>query len=116
VHVYVKNPKNGFSCANERLGYLAQSNVKMPKISIIYSSEILFMGGWLKYNSLKKAEQIFIKSLRDYDKKLFSKIDFTDFTYYNYNNLSKSIKYYNRLKKKNSLRKVKKDELILASK
>jgi hypothetical protein len=116
VHVYVKNPMNGFSSANERLSYLAQTNIRMPKISIIYSSEILFMGGWLKYNSLKKAEQIFIDSIREKDKKLFSKINFTDFTYYNYNYLSKSIKYYNRLKKKNLIKKVKKEELILASK
>jgi len=116
VHVYVKNPMNGFSSANERLKYLAQTNIKMPKISIIYSSEILFMGGWLKYYSLNKAEDIFIKTMREKDQNLFSKINFTDFTYYNYSYLAKSVKYYNYLNKISLNKNSKKGNLLLASK
>lgn len=97
VHVYVRNPKRGFNYANQRLKYLAEVENK-PKISIIYSSETLFMGGWLKYNSLKRGEKIFIDSIKQTDKELLRKINFTNFTYYNYNQLAKSIEYYKKLK------------------
>lgn len=115
VHAYVQNPKYGFNVANKRLEYLSELK-KKPKISIIYSSEILFMGGWLKYNSLKKGERIFIDSMHKNNKKLLSKINFTDFTYYNYNQLAKSIKYYDILNNTDFKRKLKNSELILASK
>ncbi|MDG1397331.1 MAG: hypothetical protein P8P88_03000 [Polaribacter sp.] len=116
VHVYVQNPISGFNFANERLAYLAKTNTKMPKISIIYSSEILFMGGWLKYYSLNKAEEIFINTMREKDQNLFSKINFTDFTYYNYSYLAKSVKYYNYLNKISLNKNSKKGNLLLASK
>lgn len=114
VHVYVKNPKHGFNIANKRLGYLSEIH-KMPKISIIYSSEILFMGGWLKYNSLKKGEHIFMDSIRKKNKDLLRKINFTDFTYYNYNYLAKSINFYRKTNTPNFNRRIKKKEQLLVS-
>lgn len=98
VHVYVRSPKIGFNYANKRLQYLAEVKNK-PKVSIIYSSETLFMGGWLKFNSLKRGEKIFIDTMKNRSKHLLSKINFTNFTYYNYNQLSKSLKYYKELNK-----------------
>ncbi|PQJ78816.1 hypothetical protein [Polaribacter porphyrae] len=98
IHVYVRNPKSGYSYANQRLEYLSEVE-NMPKVSIIYSSETLFMGGWLKFNSLKKGEKIFIDSMHKRNKDLLKKINFTNFTYYNYNKLSKSVKYYKHLTK-----------------
>lgn len=115
VHVYVKNPKHSFSIANKRLEYLTEVP-KMPKISIIYSSEILFMGGWLKYNSLKKGERIFMDSLREKNKDLLRKINFTDFTYYNYNYLAKSVNFYDKRRNPNFDKKIKRHEQLLASK
>lgn len=97
VHVYVKNPKSGFNYANKRLQYLSEVKNK-PKVSIIYSSETLFMGGWLKFNSLNRGEKIFLDSVKNRDKELLSKINFTNFTYYNYNELSKSLTYYEYIK------------------
>ena len=114
VHVYVNNPNSGYNFANKRLEYLTEV-AKMPKISIIYSSEILFMGGWLKYNSLKKAENIFIDSMMKRNKDLFRKINFTNFTYYNYNELAKSVRYYNHINKIDFDKKIKVDVNILAS-
>lgn len=115
VHVYVRNPKKGFNYANQRLQYLSQVKNK-PKVSIIYSSETLFMGGWLKFNSLKKGEKIFIDSMKNTNKSLLSKINFTNFTYYNYNQLSKSLEYYKQLQSlafnKNEM---KDDKTVLAS-
>ena len=93
VHVYVNHPKKGFFYANKRLQYLSELD-KKPKVSIIYSSEILFMGGWFKYNSLTKAEKIFVKTMEGENNSLAKQINFTNFTYYNYNYLSKSINYY----------------------
>ncbi len=93
VHVYVNHPKKGFFYANKRLKYLSELKRK-PKVSIIYSSEILFMGGWFKYNSLKKAESIFVKTMKNENQSLMKQINFTNFTYYNYNYLSKSIDFY----------------------
>ena len=114
VHVYVRNPKSGYNYAYQRLKYLSEVK-NMPKISIIYSSETLFMGGWLKFNSLKKSEKIFIDSMKEKNKDLLNKINFTNFTYYNYNQLAKSLKHYNYL---NDVAKNKNDEneTILASK
>jgi len=112
VHVYVRNPKSGFGYANKRLEYLTEVK-NMPKISIIYSSETSFMGGWLKYNSIKKGERIFIDSIKKENKDLLKKINFTNFTYYNYNQLAKSIKYYNNIN--GSFEKINNSENILAS-
>lgn len=116
VHVYVKSPLSGFNYANKRLEYLAEVKNK-PKVSIIYSSETLFMGGWLKFNSLKKGEKIFIDTMKNRNSQLLSKINFTNFTYYNYNQLSKSLEYY---KKINTIAQQKFDknesEITLASK
>lgn len=93
VHVYVSHPKSGFYYANERLKYL--SNIQnAPKISIIYSSELFFMGGWFKYNSLKKAENIFIDTMKRENYSIMKNLDFTNFTYYNYHDLKKSVEYY----------------------
>ncbi|WP_439130525.1 hypothetical protein [Polaribacter sp.] len=114
IHVYVENPKHGFNFANKRLEYLSEVK-NMPKTSIIYSSEILFMGGWLKYNSLKKGENIFIDSLKKNNKGLLRKIKFTDFTYYNYNYLAKSVKYYNNSQITDFDSKIDKNEVIITS-
>lgn len=113
VHVYVRDPKIGFSYANKRLEYLTEVK-NMPKISIIYSSETLHMGGWLKFNSLKRGERIFVDSMRNKNKDLLKKINFTDFTYYNYNYLAKSVNYYNSIN--GNFKKINKAENILASK
>lgn len=116
VHVYVRDPKRGFNYANKRLQYLSEINNK-PKVSIIYSSETLFMGGWLKFNSLKKGEKIFIDSMQKNDRTLLSKINFTNFTYYNYNELVKSVKYYNYLNELSSTNKnIQENDAILVSK
>jgi hypothetical protein len=113
VHVYVKNPKSGFNYANKRLEFLSEVE-RMPKVSIIYSSELLFMGGWLKYNSLKRGEKIFIDSMKEKNKMLLKKINFTNFTYYNYNQLSKSLEYYKNLTKLASQAKKTKDTYLIA--
>lgn len=97
VHVYVRNPKRGFHYASKRLEYLSEVKNK-PKVSIIYSSEILFMGGWLKFNSLKKGEKIFVDSMHQTNKSLVNKINFTNFTYYNYHQLTRSLKYFKEQK------------------
>lgn len=96
VHVYVRDPKKGFNYVSKRLQFLSEIE-KKPIVSIIYSSETLFMGGWLKYNSLKKGEKIFLDSMQAEDKQLLKNINFTNFTYYNYNQLAKSVDYYNYL-------------------
>lgn len=115
VHVYVRNPKSGFNYASKRLEYLKEIK-NMPEISIIYSSETVFMGGWLKFNSLKRGEKIFIDSMQKKDKDLLKKINFTNFTYYNYNDLAKSIKYYNNVNDVFNKKINTKTENILASK
>ena len=95
IHVYVKSPESGLNYVYKRLEYLAEVE-KKPKVSIIYSSEILFMGGWLKFNSLKEGEKIFIDAIKNRNSKLLNEIDFTNFTYYNYNQLSKSLDYFKK--------------------
>lgn len=115
VHVYVTTPKIGFNYASERLKYLADVKNK-PKVSIIYSSETSFMGGWLKFNSLKKGEKIFIDSMKNTNRNLLKNINFTNFTYYNYNKLSKSIQYYKKLQSLAFKSKMEEDKIMLASK
>lgn len=104
VHVYVRKPQSGKNYVKERMEMIAAVK-NQPKISIIYSSETVFMGGWLKFNSLEMAEKILIYSLKTEDAALLSKINLTDFTYYNYTNLTKSIGYYLNQSASNSTKK-----------
>ncbi|WP_397446161.1 hypothetical protein [Polaribacter sp. R77954] len=63
------------------------SNCKCIKeVSIILSSEPFFMSGHLKYNSLEKTEKEFENYISKY-----KNIHFTEFTYFKYSDLKKSI-------------------------
>jgi hypothetical protein len=83
VHVYVNNPQKGYNYAKKRLDLLSEikSNVA---ISFIFSAEPNFMGSWLKKKNFKKAEQIFLRELKDATKKNKFALNFEGFTYYNY--------------------------------
>lgn len=93
LHAYVKNPRDSYSYTKERLDILSSINAKI-EISILFSSEMNFMGTWLKSNAYSTAEEIFFDELHKDKKELRDKLNLSGFTYYTYNFLKKSINTY----------------------
>jgi hypothetical protein len=99
IHAYVKNPDKSYNYTKERLKLLSELNSKIS-ISIIFSSEMNFMGRWLSKNDFKKAEEIFFKELNKDDKELTKTLNFEGFTYYNYSYYQKSLNNYKKNNRK----------------
>lgn len=72
---------------NKELNTLIECDC-LKEISVIFSAETLFMGGFLKYNSLQKTENEF----KEYVKK-YNNINFIGFTYFKYTDLIKSVDF-----------------------
>jgi hypothetical protein len=99
---YASNIKNSFFNVKKMLKIISECSCN-PKVSIILSAEIEYMGGFLKYNSLELTENYFLKVLKDKDLKMSKKLNLIEFTYYNYSYLQKSVNYehYRRTGSKN---------------
>lgn len=87
IHDYVKDPNRNFIYIKERLKLLEKINSKID-ISILYSSEMNFMGKWLKDHKLHEAEIKFFKKLEESDISLKQHLNFKGFSYYNYGYLN----------------------------
>ncbi|WP_439130527.1 hypothetical protein [Polaribacter sp.] len=87
IHDYVKNPNRNFIYIKERLNLLNKINSKID-ISVLYSSEMDFMGKWLKDHKLHEAEIKFFKNLEENDISLEKHLNFKGFSYYNYGYLN----------------------------
>lgn len=98
IHAYVKNPKESFHYVKNRLDLLSKIDSKIH-ISILFSSEMNFMGKWFQKESFHSAEQTFFKELERDEIKLEEKLNFKGFTYYNYSYFKNSLKFYNYNKK-----------------
>lgn len=91
---YASDIKNSFLNVKKMLKIISECSCN-PKVSIILSAEIEYMGGFLKYNSLELTENEFLKVLKAKDLSMFKKLNLVDFTYYNYSYLQKSVNYEN---------------------
>lgn len=63
----------------------------LKDVSIILSSELFFMSGHLKYNSLDKTERKFKQYISKY-----KNLNITEFTYFKYTDLKKSVSFEKR--------------------
>ncbi|TXD56783.1 hypothetical protein ES044_16265 [Polaribacter sp. IC066] len=88
VSAYEKNTEESFKSIKKALTILSQTTFK-PNVSVIFSSEVEFMSGYFKYNSLEKSELEFLSLSKNYNFKLGK------FIYYKYFELKNSVKYYN---------------------
>jgi len=90
ISSYESSPKKAFKNIKNRLDIFFKNNAKI-ELSIILSSEVRYMGGFLKYKSLDEAENELLSYL-NIDQ---NKLNFIGFTYYNYSYLKKSLDFFN---------------------
>lgn len=86
ISAFNRNPKKSYKDVEKRLKIIEDSK-KDTKISIIFSSETEYMGGYLKYNSIRKTEKEFLEFAKDINVNLFG------FTYFQYSYLEESVNY-----------------------
>tara|TARA_R110002126_G_scaffold78829_1_gene196062 strand:+ start:15218 stop:16144 length:927 start_codon:yes stop_codon:yes gene_type:complete len=96
IHDYVKDINRNFIYIKERLHLLDKIDSKID-ISILYSSEMNFMGKWFADHKLHEAETKFFKELEKNEISLENHLNFDGFTYYNYGYLN----YVKQMHKKN---------------
>ncbi|WP_439130526.1 hypothetical protein [Polaribacter sp.] len=85
LSAYGDNVQFSFKKIEKKLKMISQSRCS-NEVSILLSSEPLFMSGYLKYNSLESTEKKFKKYISKY-----KNINFTEFTYFKYSELKKSV-------------------------
>lgn len=90
VSSYKSSPKKAFKNIKNRLGIFIRNNAKI-ELSIILSSKVRYMGGFLKYSSLDEAENELLSYL-NVDQ---NKLNFIGITYYHYSYLKKSLDFFN---------------------
>jgi len=83
LHAYVTNPANAFNYAEDRLMDFANSRPDM-EVSIIYSSEPVFMQNWLENNSMSYAESIFVDQWVTTSANWPNNVSLDGFTYFSY--------------------------------
>ncbi len=98
VHDYIKNPNRNFIYVKQRLDLLEKINSKID-ISILYSSEMNFMGKWFSSHKLYEAEVNFFNELQKNEISLERHLNFDGFTYYNYGYLKYVINLQNKVRK-----------------
>ena len=93
IAAYVEDPENSFQYVKDRLQLLSEIKSEI-KISIIFSSEMDFMGSWLRKNDFKQAEKQFFKDFYKEKIDLAANLNFNGFTYYNYSYFKKALADY----------------------
>jgi len=102
IHAYVRKPQESFHYVKNRLNLLAGIDSKI-KVSILYSSEMKFLGKWFSTQSFQTAEEIFFKDLQKEGINLKDKLNFQGFTYYNYSYFQYSLERFKNHKNKPKL-------------
>lgn len=95
IAAYVDDPDKSFEYVKERLKLLSDIKANI-KISIIFSTEMVFMGPWLRTNDYKQAEKKFYKDLFMHNREFSANLNFDGFTYYNYSFFKNALNNYNR--------------------
>lgn len=97
---YANTAKKSFKVVKKLLKLIANCGCK-PEVSVIFSSEVEYMKGYLKYHSLDVIEEKFIKEMKRNN--LYNKVNLVGFTYYNYSYLEGAVK--NKTFKRKGIRK-----------
>ena len=92
ISAYSNSAKQSFVNVKRRLRKVSRSK-NPPKIAIIFSSELLYMGGYLKYKPLNTVENEFLDSYFDNNSISDNGIKIEGFTYFTYTSLRKSVEY-----------------------
>lgn len=85
---YANTPENSFTVVKKLLKLIANCECK-PEVSVIFSSEVEYMKGYLNYHSLDVIEDKFIKEMKRNN--LYNKVNLVGFTYYNYSYLEDAV-------------------------
>lgn len=83
LHAYVSSPEDAFDYSKERLINFANGKPGLA-VSIIFSSEPVFMQSWLTNNSMDAAETIFSTNWMNASATWTNNINLEGFTYFNY--------------------------------
>lgn len=83
LHAYVSDPNSAFSYSDDRIIAIANSNPDL-NVSIIFSSEPVFMQSWLLENTMTDAEDIFINDWENASSSWINNINIEGFTYFAY--------------------------------
>lgn len=87
ISAYADNPSDSFNNIKKSLKLLSKFKCD-EEVSIIFSSELLFMKGYFNYNSLSQAEKNFKAHINQ-----FEDINLVGFTYFKYTELKKSVEF-----------------------
>lgn len=87
IHDYVRDVNRLFPYVKKRLDLIDEIDSKI-KVSLIFSSEMNFLGKWFKSHTVRNAEKLFFKELIQEEEKLLNHFNFEGFTHYNYGYLS----------------------------
>ena len=83
IHAYVSDPNTAFNYSEDRLIDFANGNPDI-NVSIIFSSEPIFMQNWLISNSMTNAENIFTQDWIAESSNWSNNINLEGFTYFAY--------------------------------
>ncbi len=83
LHAYVSDPNSAFSYSENRIIDIANSNPDL-NVSILFSSEPVFMQSWLLENTMTEAEGIFISDWENESSSWTNNINIEGFTYFAY--------------------------------
>lgn len=87
VHDYVRDANRNFIYIKERLDLLDKIKSTI-KLSVLYSSEMKFMGKWFADHKIHEAEVKFFQQLEKNNISLKEHLNFDGFSYYNYGYLN----------------------------
>tara|TARA_R110001592_G_scaffold10314_5_gene53762 strand:- start:3154 stop:4071 length:918 start_codon:yes stop_codon:yes gene_type:complete len=93
IAAYVENPNTSFQYTQDRLKWLSEIKSEI-EISLIFSTEMNFMGPWLRKNDFKMAEKQFFTDLANENIETSTDLNFHGFTYYNYSYFKKALTAY----------------------
>ncbi len=86
LHAYISDPNTAFSYSENRLIDFANGNPGLD-VSIIYSSEPVFMQSWLENNSMLAAENIYTTDWMNGSSGWANNINLEGFTYFTYSDM-----------------------------
>ena len=93
VRAFGNSPKLCFASAKKNLENLLKTKSKI-QTSILFSTKITNLGRWLKYDSLDRAESLFLREMNIKNGLLEKYINLIGFSYHTFSDLEKSMSYY----------------------
>lgn len=93
VRAFGNSPKMSFASAKKNLENLLKTKSRVST-SILFSTKITNLGRWLKYDSLERAESLFLREMNIKNGLLEKYVNLVEFSYHTFSDLEKSTSYY----------------------